>query len=396
MRFARNATLVTSLLSVALASAASFTACTDEVHVPRLRPDGGELDADVDASFTDGGLSCGFPVPDVYESAAFATNAKPELDLRARLDELDARMAGAEGTEGTPVTGPELQAIFTAGAPSLRSLATAAAQANVDGYLAAFGDGASATWSPLDAEDGGTSAPGEYEDAIVVSGVGTALRRATRETLLAGTFYNHALALTSGPITEATIDELVAAFGASPSFAGFSDGDAGDARDVLSAAHAADRDDALAAAPGVYRRVAAALLRAKAAVRGGPDCRPDLDAALAVYFADWERATYLTVIYALSQAATHASATPQRGPQALEAFADAIGLAQSFKGIPQDRRHITDAQIDALLARVGAAAPYELVTRSSERVVAFNTAYQDIGAIFGLTQREVEDAKKIF
>ena len=53
-------------------------------------------------------------------------------------------------------------------------------------------------------------------------------------------------------------------------------------------------------------------------------------------------------------------------------------------------------QIDALLARVGADKPYKLITDTSSRVVAFNSAFQDVGAIYGLTQTEIEDAKKVY
>jgi hypothetical protein len=134
----------------------------------------------------------------------------------------------------------------------------------------------------------------------------------------------------------------------------------------------------------------------KAAAAGGDRCRADLDGALKIFFLEWEKAAYASVIFYLNEAATSATAAPAKSEAALRSFGEALGFVQSFRGIPQDRRKITDAQIDALLTRVSGATPYQLVTRTSTLVVAFNTAFQDIGAIYGMTQTEIEDAKKAY
>jgi len=377
---------------------ASIAGCDEEENIVRLRPDGGP-DAGLDAETGTGMLACGVTVPTSYESPSFAVNAKEELDLRARLGELDAKMKSAEGAGTAVVTGPELQAIFTMGAPNLRSIATAAAQARVDDYLSTFGGIAVAggkTWVPANAQpDTGLPMGGKYENANIVSGVGVDLRETVAKTLLGGALYNHAVALATGAVTEATVDRLLAVYGATPKLANRTDADAGaDEKDELVAAFASRRDNKAAQALGPYRKIRGALLVAKGAAAGGDKCRADLDAALSVYFLQWEKASYATAIFYLNAAATYATASPVKGPPALEAFGQALGIVQSFKGVPQDRRKITDVQIDAILDRIGAASPYKLISESSTRVVAFNTAYQDIGAVYGLTQTEIEDAKK--
>ncbi len=385
-----------ALLSVA----ACFVACdSDDDNIVRLRSDGG-LDAtaeaaDADATTEGGLLACGAVVPTTYDSPNFAANAKAELDLKARVDELEKKLKSAEGTGTAVVTALELQAIFTAGTPSLRSVATAAAQATVDAYITQFGDAVGKTWSPLDADaDGGAASGGKFENANIFSPIGVDLREGILKNLLGGALYNHALALQAGPLTEATIDRFVVSFGATPTL--LVGADAGTEENGLVAEYATKRDDKNSAKLGPYRKIRNALLVAKAAAAGGDPCRADLDAALATYFREWEKASYLTAIFYLNQASTHAMAAPVKGPQALHAFGEAHGFVQSFRGIPQDRRKITDAQIDALLQRIGAAKPYELLTRTTERVVAFSTAFQDIGAIYGLTQTEIEDAKKAY
>lgn len=393
-----------SLVAV-LGVGAAIAACGDDDYIVRDRPDaGGNMDGSADApdETGPGTLACGVTVPTIYDSPSFATNAKEELDLKRHFGELEDKMKSAEGTGTAVVTAAELQAIFTAGTPNLRSIATAAAQARVDEYITQFGaiavDGGT-VWTPADATaEGGAPNGGKYENANIFSATGVDLREGIAKTLLGGALYNHALALSTGAITEATVDRLLALFGATTKLANRTDADAGpDEKDELIAEYASRRDDKTStSAIGPYRKIKGALLVAKAAAAGGEKCRADLDAALKVYFLEWEKASYQTVIFYLNAAATNATASPAKGPQALHGFGEAAGFISSFKGIPQDRRTITDVQIDALVDRVGGATPYKLITDTSSRVVAFNTAFQDIGAIFKMTQTDIENAKKAF
>lgn len=390
----------TIFLLASLSASAAIVACGDDDNIVRTRPDGGtdaSFDAPIEAA-PPGMLACGVSVPTAYDSPNFAANAKEALDLKARVDELETKMKSAEGTGTAVVTAAELQAIFTAGTPSLRSIATAAAQAKIDDYLTQFGAAVGKTWTPAAAEaDGGAATGGKYENANIFSATGVDLREGTLKIILDGSLYNYAVSLTAGPITEATVDKLVAVFGATTKFANRTDADAGpDEKDELIAEYASRRDNKASQTPGPYRKIRNALLVAKAAASNTEKCRAELDTALKTYFLEWEKAAYFTVIFYLNAASNNATSTPVKGPQALHGYGEAIGFIQSFKGIPQDRRKITDVQIDALLARVGADKPYKLITDTSSRVVAFNSAFQDVGAIYGLTQTEIEDAKKVY
>ncbi len=402
MRVLRN----TALLSF-LVFGSVFAACGDDDNVVRTRPDGGPaIDAAGDTGpGGDGGsgtLACGVPIPITYESPAFATNAKGALDLKQAFADLIGKIEETEGTSTKTVTAAELQAIFTRGTPSLRSIATATAQTTIDGYLTALEQAMGKTWTPADAAsdagvDGGPATTGgKYEGTGHFSGVGLDLREGVEKHLLGGAFYNYALLLASGVVTEAIVDNLVVLFGATTKLSNRTDDDAGADADELVAEYAAKRDSKDPTRPGPYQRVKRALLSAKAAAAAGPKCKDDLDAAIKVYFAEWEKASFLTVIYYLNAAAVNASATPAKGPEALHSYGEAVGFIRSFRGIPQDRRKVTDAQIDALLTKVGAATPYQLLTDTSARLVSFNGAFQDIGAMYGLTQLDIEDAKKAY
>lgn len=398
MRAFRRASLLAGAFAFGL-----FFACGDDDNVVRTRPDGGPpSEGGIDTGLPDGGnglLSCGVPIPATYDSPNFAVNAKAALDLKASFKALEDKMKTTENAGTAVVTAPELQAIFTGGTPSLRSAATAFAQTTVDNYITAYADAVGKTWSPADVADAGGDAGtsgGKYEGTFHFSNVGLDLREAIAKTLLTGTFYNYALLLSSGLVTEATVDNLVALFGATPKFANSTDAEAGADADELVAEYAARRDSKDPARPGSYQKIKRALLSAKAAAAAGEKCKADLDAAIKVFFAEWERASYLTVIYYLNASATNASANPVKGPSALHGFGEALGFIGSFRGIPQDRRKITDAQIDALLTKVGAAVPYQLVTDTNARIVAFNGAFTDIGAIYGLAPIDIEEAKKAY
>ncbi|MEA2747800.1 MAG: hypothetical protein QOI41_1943 [Myxococcales bacterium] len=400
----RNFTKVFFVAVMGVGAAVAAACADDGNNIVRERPDGG--DASFDAA-SDGPapntLACGVPIPATYESPNFAVNAKEELDLKTRVEDLLGTMERAEGPTPAAVTAADLTAIFTAGTPSLRSIATAYAQATIDTYIQQFGEGVGKTWKPEDVEadagaeagaDGGVLTGGKYDNASIVNPIGIDIRETTEKVLFDGSLYNYALQLASGVVTEATVDQLTAIFGATPKFANDAV-DGGPDTDTLIAEYAAKRDNKTGTL-GPYRKIKRALLVAKTAAAAGGACKADLDGALKIFFLEWEKTAYATVIFYLNQAAQNAVAIPQKGQLALHSYGEALGFIESFKGIPQDRRVITDVQIDGLLTRVSAAKPYRLVTQSGDVVGAFSTAFQEIGGIYGFTQTEIEDFKKVY
>ena len=186
-------------------------------------------------------------------------------------------MTEAEGTSTTVVTAAELKDLFGQGTPSLRAVSTPGAQTAIDGYFDAFGAAAGKTWTPADAEqDGGAPSGGKYEETFYFSSTGLDLREAADKTLLGGALYNHVLGIIAQQITtEAAIDRLLAAFGASTALSNRTDLDGSVDEDRLIAGHASRRD--ATATPeqlGPYRKIKTALLTMKAALPGGEGARP--------------------------------------------------------------------------------------------------------------------------
>jgi hypothetical protein len=383
----RTVAALTRMVTVLSALAAGAAAACGEDHATvRDRPDAGDDAGDAGAVTV---LACGVAVPTTYDSPAFATNAAEELALTASFAALDAKMSAAEGAGTSIVTTSDLEALYVAGTPSLRNASTSTTQALVDGWLGAFGDAASKTWTADEPEsEAGAPTGGKYGAAEIVGPTGLGVRQATTKALFGGALYNHALVTAAGPVTEATVDRFVAIWGATPKLANAT------TDDTLVAALASQRDDKTEAAPGSYRRMKNALLAAKVAAANVDKCKSDLDAAVSVFLAEWERTTYASAIYYLNDAAAKALAVPPNGPVALDSLGAALGLVQGFKGIATDRRKITDAQIDAIVSTIG--APYLLVAHTSDRVPKMVDAIHQIQNVYGFTDAEVSAFERAF
>jgi hypothetical protein len=365
-------------------------ACGDDQALVRPRLDAGTADAsDIDASA--GALTCGVVRPAVYESANFATNAAVELALGQGYAAIEEKMRSADVPDaGSTVTASDLKAVFSAGSPSLRAVSTPEAQNAVDAYFDAFEAAGGKTWTPEAADqDGGATTGGVYGSARF-SPIGVDLTEAVTKILIQGAFYNHAAGIAAAPVNDAAIDRLVAAYGASVAFLNRSAADAGDQRDVRIAAYASMLDGDPAGAPGPYRRIKNAFLTMKAAVAGGDKCKADLDAALSVFFAEWERTAFGMTIFYLNRSGS-LIADPSKGAEALHTFGGALGFIESFYGVP--RRKVTDGQLDSLSTKMGKTSPWKLVTAPGDRVVKLNEAISDIALYQGLSPTDVEAFK---
>ncbi|MBL8613250.1 MAG: hypothetical protein JNL38_38270 [Myxococcales bacterium] len=391
--------------SLALVPMVLALACGDDTQVT-LPKDGGadatlsaETGPTPDAAVDAPASTCGIVIPTTYDSPQYDQNAADELALRARFDALTQPMKDIESAladAGAPpaLTAAQLRALDIAGTPNLKGVTTASYQAKVDAwfddYEAGLGAGA---YTPADPPTTGGSY-GKY----IMNARGVDLRQAIEKGLYVAAFYNHALAaVAAGAPTEATVDKLVAAWGAHPSFQ--NNQNATQNKDVNSAGYAARRDSKDPLKPGPYQRGKAALIKAKASIAAGAKCNADRDAALKAFFAEWEKATYATVVFYYADIVAKLSVGSPDYPGILHSWGESLGFVAGFKGLPQDKRIITDAQIDALLAKTYGADPiqgYKLVTASIEAAGKLTSATADIKAIYGFSDAEMESFKKNF
>jgi hypothetical protein len=374
-------------------------ACGDEEATVRGRLDAGpEASASSDA---DSASACGVTPPSTYESPTFETNAAQELGIRKAFDDFLAPMRTVEtqivdGGTPTAITKAQLDALYGAGTPSVKATTTPYFQAKVEAWLQAYETAvANGTYSP-DAPDGGGT--GGRLGGYIFDPTGLDLHQAIESGTYSAAFYADGVSVIgTGSITTGTIDRLVAAFGAHPSFP--NNPEAPQNRDVNAAAHAAQRDSKDVANPGPYQRIRGALIKAKAYVEAGERCKAERDAALQIVLHEWEKSNYATVIYDLNDITARLIATTSDYAPLLHEFGEAVGLISGFKTIAPDKRIITDAQIDSLLQRVlapdgGPVEAYKLKANPVDVVSRFGQAITDIKGIYSFSDAEVEAFKK--
>ena len=124
------------------------------------------------------------------------------------------------------------------------------------------------------------------------------------------------------------------------------------------------------------------------------------DAALKIFLHEWEKSSYATVIYDFNDiTARLIASTLDYGP-VLHAYGEAVGLIAGFKTIPQDRRVITDAQIDSLLQKIfapdgGQVEVHKVKTNAVEATAHLRDAITDIKGIYGMSDAEVDEGCEI-
>lgn len=377
------------------AAVLAAVACGDDDNTVRLRPDAGG-----DATTPDAPTACGVIVPATYESAAYGQNAAAELAARAAFDAFTQPMKDIEnafGDGGTPDAGPtqtQLAALYAAGTPSVRSITTDYFQGRVDAWLQDYEASISAgVYAPADPPPAKGGLLGKY----VMNARGIDIRQAVEKGLYNAAFYNHAVKLvTAGAPTEATVDRLVAAFGAHPSFQ--NNQNAAQNKDVNAAGYAARRDAKDAANPGPYLRAKRALLTAKASIAAGEKCNADRDAAFKAFFLEWEKSQYATVVYYYKDIEKKLAATPLDASAVLHAHSEGVGFIAGFRTIDPAYRKITDAQIDSLLAKsyvpTGAPAEAYKVLTATDASAKLESAIQDIKGIYGFSDAEMNGFEK--
>jgi hypothetical protein len=384
-------------LAASGASLAISAACGEDTGLVRPRLEGGAGDP----TGIEAGTSCNVTFPGTYESPTFETNAAQELLLRKDFDAFLAPMRGVESQldagAATPVTKAQLDVLYTADNPSVKTATTSYYQAKVEAWLASYEtaltDGAYVPDAPSAAEKGGTLGGWVFDPT------GLDLHQAIEKGSYPAAFYNQAVALiAAGSLTVGSIDRLVALFGAHPSFP--NDPNASQNKDVNAAALAAHRDSKDAANPGPYQRIRSALIKARAAVAAGDPCTAERDATLKIFLSEWEKSNYATVIFDFNDiiAKLSAAAVSDYAP-ILHSYGEAVGLISGFKSIAQGRRIITDAQIDGLLEKVFAAdgnpvAAYTLKTNAVQAAAQLQQAISDIKGIYAFSDADVEAFKK--
>ncbi len=340
-----------------------------------------------------GGGGCGLTLPATYESPAYEKAAAAELTVRAQFKAFTDPMKAADLDLTVQPTAAQLTALFDAGSPSLRAITTPYYAPKVETSIGVFVGAAGKTWAPVDPPSG----PGGQYGKYLFTATGTDIRQSIEKGLFGAALYNHAFALMKGTITEATIDSLVAIYGAHPSFP--QDDKAMTHPDTLVAQYAKRRNKP--GADGPYQTIKKSLITAKAAAFAGASCDGERDAALATFRQEWEKVIFSTVIFYLNDASLKLStepATTDTVSGGLHGYGEVVSFVHGYRGVPQEGKKITDAQIDELLAAINAphdkpATSYKLATDAATEIPKLQKAITTIATIYGFSAQEVDGFK---
>ncbi len=329
-------------------------------------------------------------VPTTYESANYESNASTELAVRSNLSTLVSKMQ--VGRTGTTVSDSELVAAFNEGNPSLKDITTSYYAQKVPVWLSELAKASGGTFNPTTAPAGNGGVYGGY----LFDENGLELEQVVEKGLFGAALYNHALTvIKSDNLMASDIDRLVAIFGAHPSFKNSDKAEQN--KDVFAAKYAARRDKN--DGKGLYTSIKNNLIIAKSAIEKGEDYNQDRDKALSDFRYNWEKSNMATVInYLLATISklNDTNSTDADRASALHAYGEAVGFVHGWKGVAQNDKAISDAEIDQILELMNAPAngnvtSFMFVTDSFNELPKLQSAIDKLQQIYKFTDQEVID-----
>lgn len=329
-------------------------------------------------------------VPTTYESANYESNASTELAVRSNLSTLVSKMQ--VGRTGATVSESELLTAFNAENPSLKSITTSYYAEKTPNWLADLAKASGGTFNPSTAPAGNGGVYGGY----LFDKNGLEVEQVVEKGLFGAALYNHALTIIkSDNITASDIDRLVAIFGAHPSFKNSDVAEQN--KDIFSAKYAARRDKN--DGKGLYTSIKTNLITAKAALEKGQNYNQERDKALSDFRYNWEKSNMATVVnYLLGTISklNKSAATDADKSSALHSYSEAVGLVHGWKGVAQNDKAISDAEIDQILELMNAPAngtitSYTFVTDSFNQLPKLQSAIDKLKQIYKFTEQDIID-----
>ncbi|MFN4080525.1 MAG: hypothetical protein ACK4NS_06460, partial [Saprospiraceae bacterium] len=294
-------------------------------------------------------------VPSSYDGAQYASRTATQYAVRGQLNALVAACKKGR-TQGVTLSFDTLNNLYaTAGAPTLKSIATPYYDGQLsgpNGWLAELAKASGGTYTPGPPTGGQGGVFGPY----LFDENGLEIEQLVEKGLFGAALYNHAVSLMQGEITEATVDQLVAIFGAHPDFPNTPTAAKAANPDAFMANYAARRDKNDGA--GLYSQIKRAFIKLQAAVKAGPDYRQERDEALAEISLLWEKINFATVInysHTVIRLMSNTNPTDAEKASALHSYGEAVGFTHGWRTIPASYRRITDAQIDQILTLLNAS-----------------------------------------
>ncbi len=330
-------------------------------------------------------------IPTAYDGANFDVNAATELDVIRRFRSLVAEVQ--KGRSGAPVSLDSLNYWYAVGTPSVQSLVSGYFAPKVPVWHAELAKASGNTYTP-----GPPAGEGGVFGGYLFDENGLELEQMVDKGLYGALLYQHFNDLTQAAVTPATVDRMLAIFGANPAFPNSYQAALHARPDILSANYAARRDKN--DGNGLYTATRDAFIQLQAAVRAGDDYNQERDEAIETIRVNWEKSNAATIINYLHAVISKLSATnPSDADKgaALHAYGEAVGFTQGWRTLPNKK--ITDQQIDDLLLLLnapenGTPASYRFVADPLNELPKLTQAIGQLKAIYAFSDQEIEDFKR--
>lgn len=336
-------------------------------------------------------------IPSVYESADFSANTTKEAELKNQIKTLaDYMKTGQDSTVKLTLT--QLNTLFEANSPnSLKAASGTYISSFIQNTL--FPDlvtHSGQAFNPLSAP----SSKGGAFGGRLWDGRGYEILQGVEKGFYTGLIIHQVAELSKGEITNATIDRMLAIYGAHPTFPNTPTAGKADHPDSYLALYTSRRDKN--DGKGLYSEIKTDFLTIKAAAANKDLYRNELNAALTELCHDLEKAMVATVINYTHGAITKLSKTnPTEADIAggLHDLGEAIGFIHGFKAIDASKRKITDAQVDEVLALFNYADPanhtvYTFVTDAANQLPKLVQIQGIFKNLYNFSTQDIDDFKQ--
>ena len=336
-------------------------------------------------------------IPTTYQSADFATTAAAQIGVGKRLAGITTE-AKKGRVNGKTVGADSLNFWFTTSSPTLKSFNTS--------YFAGKFEGTTGWFAEIVKASGGTYTPsatiagnGGTYGGYLFDENGLEIEQLIEKGQFGSVSYNQATSLLSSTITVETVDQVIALFGANPTFPNTPTAAKTAQPDIFMANYAARRDKN--DGNGFYTQIKEAFLKLQAAVKAGNDYTKERDEAVATLKLTWEKVNAATIVNYCHAVVSTLSATAPTDAQkaaALHAYGECVGFTHGWRTIPQAQKKITDAQIDEVLDLLNAPAmgtptSYKFITEPVNQLPRLTQIITKLKSIYGFTDAEIEDFK---
>lgn len=329
-------------------------------------------------------------IPTTYDSTNWSVNTADQYVLRTGVSALLTMMKTARKQEVT-LTKDQLLSLYA----TIETYVNPADRDRLRGYVesAATASGNSYTW---DADPTVNSNGGVYSGQLFDM-YGRDLVEFTEKGLFTSLFYYQALQLMKGEVTPATVDKIVALFGANPTFPNGST--KATQRDAFAAGYAARRDKN--DGNGFYSKFKQAALVAKAAAADPGKYNTQLQGALQDMRTIWERSMMATAVnyaYATITTFTTSNLDDATRSAGLHTFGECAGITEGWEVVNATDRlmpHATLLQLLTLLHIPNAATPdcYVFWQQTASSIQSLEQVTKTIQVVYGFTDAEMTDFK---